>query len=64
MPVLQVTDLSVKATDISYIGQRIMEVKEILPFRIKFTNIGISGYSGTYPAPLGLAIIGFSNYIL
>jgi hypothetical protein len=41
-----------------------VKINETLPFRIKFTNIGIVGYSRTGPAPIGIAIIGVSNYVL
>ena len=45
---------------------RYTEIMEVLPFRIKFTNIGIEagGYSPINPAPIGIAIIGYNNYIL
>jgi hypothetical protein len=38
--------------------------KEVLPFRVRFTNIGVIGYSAQNPAPIGIAVIGLSNYIL
>jgi hypothetical protein len=38
--------------------------ESVLPFRIKFTNIGIESYGPNNPAPIGIAIIGFNNYIL
>lgn len=41
-----------------------VNVEDILPFRIKFTNIGIEAYGPNNPAPIGIAIIGVSNYIL
>lgn len=40
------------------------KVEAILPFRVKFTNIGIEGFSSRNPAPIGVAVIGFNNYIL
>lgn len=41
-----------------------VRINEILPFRVRFTAIGIEGISpGTVP-PIPLQIIGFSNYIL
>jgi hypothetical protein len=43
---------------------RVTKINEVLPFRVKFTNIGIEGYSKTNPAGIGIAVIGFSNYIL
>lgn len=33
-------------------------------FRVRFTNIGVPGYSANNPAPIGIAIIGVNNYIL
>lgn len=38
-----------------------VRINEVLPFRVKFINMGISGY--TVP-PIGIAIIGYNNYIL
>jgi hypothetical protein len=38
--------------------------KEVLPFRVKFINIGIEGYGPNNPAPIGIAVIGVNNYIL
>ena len=45
-------------------GRRAVRINEVLPFRIKFTNIMVPGYSASNPAPIGIAIIGFNNYIL
>jgi hypothetical protein len=39
-------------------------ITEQLPFRIRFTTIGIEGYGPNNPPPIGIAVIGFSNYIL
>lgn len=36
----------------------------VLPFRISITNIGIPSYSPNDPAPIGIAVIGFNNYVL
>lgn len=41
-----------------------VKVKEELPFRIRFTNIGIPSYGPGNVPPIGIAIIGFNNYIL
>jgi len=40
------------------------KVNSVLPFRVKFTTIGIEGYNSSNPAPIGIAIIGVNNYIL
>lgn len=39
-------------------------INEVLPFRVRFTNIMIPAYSPSNVAPIGIAIIGFNNYIL
>lgn len=36
----------------------------IYPFRVGFTTVSTGGYSPTNPAPIGIAILGFTNYIL
>ncbi len=43
---------------------RVVRINDVLPFRIKFINIGIEGYSSTNVLPIPLQVIGFSNYIL
>ena len=40
------------------------KVKSELPFRVKFTNIGIVSYGENNVPPIGIAVIGFNNYIL
>ena len=42
-----------------------VNISSVLPFRVRFENITVPGYS--YPnnvAPIGIAIIGINNYIL
>lgn len=40
-------------------------VTEVLPFRIRFTNIGIdSTYGPDNPAPIGIAVVGYNNYVI
>ena len=44
---------------------RTVTAESILPFYVRFTNIGIEGgYGPSNPAPIGIAIIGTNNYIL
>lgn len=43
---------------------RMVKIDEVLPFRVKFTNIGIPGYNAANPAGIGIAVIGLNNYIL
>ncbi len=35
-----------------------------IPFKIKVTNITVPGYSPSDVPPIGIAIVGFNNYIL
>lgn len=45
--------------------ERVSRVMSVLPFRVRFTTIGLnSSYGPNNPAPIGIAIIGFNNYIL
>lgn len=45
-------------------GRRVSEIKVDLPFRVKFFATEFTAYGPTLPAPIGIAIIGVSNYIL
>jgi hypothetical protein len=42
---------------------RLTKINEVLPFRIKLTNIGIPSAYSNVPG-IGLQVIGISNYIL
>lgn len=39
-------------------------INDVLPFRIKITNITVPGYSANNVPGIGVQVIGFSNYIL
>jgi hypothetical protein len=39
-------------------------IQEQLPFRVRFINKGFSAYGPENPPPIGVAVIGFNNYIL
>jgi hypothetical protein len=39
-------------------------IREVLPFRVKFTNVGITTILSSGAQPIGIAIIGYNNYIL
>jgi hypothetical protein len=41
-----------------------VKINQTLPFKIKFTNIGISGYGPSGAAPIGIAVIGVNNYVM
>jgi hypothetical protein len=40
-----------------------IKINEILPFRVRFTTIGLAGANANVPG-IGLQIIGINNYIL
>lgn len=42
----------------------ITKIESILPFRVRFTTIGIEGYSSSNPPGIGIQVIGFSNWII
>lgn len=42
----------------------ITRISQVLPFRVRFLNTKIGGYSPSNPAPIGIAVIGTNNYIL
>lgn len=41
-----------------------IKINEIIPFYVRFTNIGIGGSQGSLVPPIGIAIVGVNNYIL
>jgi hypothetical protein len=45
-------------------NQRSVVVLDELPFRIRFTNIMVPGYGPNNVPPIGIAIVGYNNYIL
>lgn len=51
-------------TKINYRPPFGVRIKHDLPFRVKFTNITVPGYGPFNVPPIGIAIIGFNNYIL
>jgi hypothetical protein len=61
--VRKISTASLGNAKISYSSGRV-KINDILPFRVKFTTIGIQAYGPNNPAPIGLAVIGLNNYIL
>lgn len=45
-------------------SRQVTAIEPVLPFRIKFVNIGIPSYGPSNVPPIGIAIIGVNNYIL
>jgi hypothetical protein len=59
----QIQELDLKRVRVKHIQPK-ARVEEFLPFRVKFTNVSVFGYSKTNPPPIPLQVIGYSNYIL
>jgi hypothetical protein len=68
----KITDIvhDAKVTSISYPLTTIRDIVytakpiDVIPFYVRFINVGIAGYSASNPAPIGIAVVGVSNYIL
>jgi hypothetical protein len=45
-------------------GRRTVKINDVIPFRVRFTNIMVPGYNSTNIPGIGLQVIGYSNYIL
>ena len=45
-------------------NQRRVVITEELPFRVRFTNKKFINYGPNNPPPIGVAVIGYNNYIL
>jgi hypothetical protein len=58
---IKTTDFS--KTKITYKSKNV-HINEVLPFRVKFVNIGIEAYGPNNVPPIPLQVIGYSNYIL
>lgn len=43
---------------------RVVRINDILPFRVRFTTIGVESYGVNNIPGIGIQVIGFSNYIL
>jgi len=43
---------------------RTVLINQNLPFYVSFRQILIAGYGPSSPAPIGIAVVGFSNHIL
>jgi hypothetical protein len=63
----RLSDISLKnsfKSKISYSKPFTSRIDDVLPFRVKFINIGVPSYNPDFPPPIGIAIIGVNNYIL
>ena len=74
MPIVQVENLDIHPTQVINLDCRTSFVTTlnalctdfatVMPFRVNFQTIDMGAYSPTNPAPIGIAVIGFNNYIL
>jgi hypothetical protein len=74
MPIVQVSNLDTHPTQVINLDCRTSFVTTlnalctdfatVMPFRVNFQTIDMGAYSPTNPAPIGIAVIGFNNYIL
>lgn len=54
----------VKTSNIKNDTYTSVRINQILPFRVRFTAIGVEGILPPNVVPIPLQIIGYSNYIL
>ena len=59
----QIKELDSRSIRIDHLQPKAV-LLEVLPFRVRFTNVSVFGYSKTNPPPIPLQVIGYSNYIL
>lgn len=59
-----VTQLDYPVSTITQVNYPIANFTGVLPFRVNFTSVTIPGYTAEYNAPIGIAVIGQSFYIL
>lgn len=60
----EVINIDCRTSFVSTLNDICSDFATVMPFRIKFQTIDMGGYSPTNPAPIGIAIIGYNNYIL
>ena len=64
-PLITVSDIKPTSNAVILVDYpKVVTLTDILPFRLRITNIGIEGYRPDNPPGIGVQIIGFSNYIL
>jgi len=59
-----IEDANFAKSSIRFKDNRQIRINEVLPFRIRFTDIKVPWYNQNNIPGIGLQIIGFSNYIL
>jgi hypothetical protein len=59
----QIKELEKRSIRINDINHK-TKIEDIVPFKVQFINVGVFGFSSNNPAGIGVAVIGYSNYIL
>jgi len=59
----QIKELDKRTVRINDINHKV-KIQEVVPFKVQFINVGVFGFSKTNPAGVGVAVIGYNNYIL
>jgi len=59
----QIKPLEERYIKINDIASKV-KIEDIVPFKVQFINVGVFGFSKDNPAGVGVAVIGYSNYIL
>jgi hypothetical protein len=55
--------IDTKSTFITVDRPKRIIYKKVLPFKVRFSSIGVPGVLGLVP-PIGIAVVGVNNYIL
>ena len=62
---LIILDIKPKSSNIKTVNySKKVKPQDILPFKLKITNVGIDAVNPLSPPGIGVQVIGFSNYII
>lgn len=59
----QIKELEKRSIRINDINNK-TKIEEVVPFKVQFINVGVFGFSKNNPAGIGVAVVGYNNYIL
>lgn len=59
----QIKELEKRSIRINDINHK-AKIEEVMPFKVQFINVGVFGFSKNNPAGVGVAVVGYNNYIL
>jgi len=58
------TELETRKVDVREVSVTASQIKNILPFRVRFTNLNFGASSANSSPAIGIAVIGSTFYIL